>query len=212
MTQWAVIIDLSKCIGCGTCSQVCNLINHIHQGRKIVEKTIQNNGKLSRLFIPISCMHCKNPPCLSACPTSATKKSRDGIVFIDHGLCIGCHACILACPYRARSILTSESLSVNSQNDNHYPQSANNCRIGLCSKCDLCRVRVEKANTLNLRPGIDSEVTPLCIENCIAGALSIVDVNDSDNALLKIIHQKNIFRIREDLGTDPAVYYITDSK
>jgi Fe-S-cluster-containing dehydrogenase component len=50
------------------------------------------------------CFHCENVPCVSVCPTGATYRSKDGVVLVDAARCIGCKACVTACPYSMRYI------------------------------------------------------------------------------------------------------------
>ena len=55
--------------------------------------------------LPLLCMHCEQPACVDVCPTGASYKSEEGPVLIDQNKCIGCRACIVACPYDARTSL-----------------------------------------------------------------------------------------------------------
>lgn len=51
------------------------------------------------LEIPVSCMHCAKAPCIDVCPTKAMSRDRDGAVYIEASKCIGCMACLYACPF-----------------------------------------------------------------------------------------------------------------
>ena len=120
MVRWGMVIDLRKCIGCATCKEVCERVNENPWGvwRRVIEHGTEGNPGHERLFLTMSCMHCSRPPCLEICPTGATYLRPDGIVDIKEYLCIGCGACILACPYRAREILMEDfmrplGLSIN---------------------------------------------------------------------------------------------------
>jgi phenylacetyl-CoA:acceptor oxidoreductase subunit 1 len=181
-------------------------MNQIPQGRRIVEKTFKKDGSLTRLFIPTSCMQCRNAPCLKVCPTSATQKSEDGIIYIDHQRCIGCHACILACPYDARAMIGSDALTNGSGND--CDPTPDTVRIGLSTKCDLCFKRIREGQRKGLIPGVHDDATPLCICHCLADALTIYDRDDPDNGFFEIIERKKAVCIRGDLGTEPSIYYI----
>lgn len=45
------------------------------------------------------CMHCQDPTCVSVCPVGALKKTPNGPVVYDPGICLGCRYCIQACPF-----------------------------------------------------------------------------------------------------------------
>ncbi|MEM2203728.1 MAG: 4Fe-4S dicluster domain-containing protein [Sulfolobales archaeon] len=100
--RWAMYIDVSKCYGCMACVVACAAENNVPIGsfRTWVERHITGNGVV--MFVPKQCNHCDNPPCVKPCPTGATFKNKDGLVLVDDSLCIGCGACIQACPYGAR--------------------------------------------------------------------------------------------------------------
>ena len=66
---------------------------------KYVELGMWPNTK--KVFVPLRCNHCENAPCVRVCPTEALFKRPDGIVDLDQSRCIGCKACIMACPYDA---------------------------------------------------------------------------------------------------------------
>ncbi|MEM4003921.1 MAG: 4Fe-4S dicluster domain-containing protein [Desulfurococcus sp.] len=102
MHRWAMYIDVSKCYGCMACVAACAAENNVPIGsfRTWVERHIIGDGVV--VFVPKQCNHCENPPCVKPCPTGATFKNKDGLVLVDDSLCIGCGACITACPYGAR--------------------------------------------------------------------------------------------------------------
>ena len=104
MTQFGFLIDNRKCIGCHACSTACKSENEVPLGVnrtwvKYVEKGVFPNTR--RYFQVTRCNHCANPPCVYICPVTAMYQRPDGIVEFDASRCIGCKACLQACPYDA---------------------------------------------------------------------------------------------------------------
>jgi len=102
MPHYGFAIDLRKCIGCHACTIACKVEHEIPIGVnrcwvKSVEKGTFPNTQ--RFFFPVLCNQCDEAPCVRICPTSALYKRRDGIVDLNGGACIGCRACMVACPY-----------------------------------------------------------------------------------------------------------------
>lgn len=75
----------------------------VNRLRIVTEGPTIANGELKLRFKRISCMQCRQPPCLKVCPTGAIIRRPDGIVYIDQSLCTGCQTCAKACPYDAIS-------------------------------------------------------------------------------------------------------------
>lgn len=101
--RYAMYIDVEKCFGCYACVVACAAENNVPLGyyRTWVERHVSDGGIVS--FVPKQCNHCDNPPCIPPCPVKgATFKTGDGLVLVDDKLCIGCGACVAACPYGAR--------------------------------------------------------------------------------------------------------------
>ncbi|TVR90379.1 MAG: 4Fe-4S dicluster domain-containing protein [Trueperaceae bacterium] len=125
MSRMAMAIDLAACVGCAACSVACKHENEVPIGVNrlwIRNTTIGTFPNLVTEFRPEQCLHCENPPCVPVCPTGCCFVRADGIVDIEPMKCIGCSACIAACPYDARYM---------------HPD-------GYVSKCDYCKHRVEK--------------------------------------------------------------------
>lgn len=103
MSQYTIMVDLERCIGCKSCETACKLENGIPMGRyrtRVLWMDPEPGGRL--YFVPMPCMHCGKPACLASCPTGAiSKRPDDGVVLIDKGKCIGCRYCAWACPYGA---------------------------------------------------------------------------------------------------------------
>ena len=102
--NYGFLIDNRKCIGCHACSTACKSENEVPLGVnrtwvKYVEKGAFPNVR--RSFQVTRCNHCANPPCVRICPVTAMYQRTDGIVEFDPRICIGCKACMQACPYDA---------------------------------------------------------------------------------------------------------------
>jgi Fe-S-cluster-containing dehydrogenase component len=154
-------------------------------------------------------MQCDNPPCVPVCPASATWKRPDGITVIDYDKCIGCRYCITACPYSARTFdsgfyysdfeggerqpyeqLPTHEYKVARVRDRDT-QPAGNAR-----KCHFCIHRIERGEL------------PACIVSCMGRAGFFGDANDPESLVSELLGQPNIMRLKEELGTEPKVYYL----
>lgn len=125
-TKWGMAIDVSKCISCNACTASCRIENEnrTEMNRSwVTEEEVGKYPNVHVLKIPQLCNHCEVTPCIDVCPVEATGKTEDGIVFIDKEKCIGCFACVTACPYGAR-IKDEEAKKAD--------------------KCDFCAHRVEQ--------------------------------------------------------------------
>jgi Fe-S-cluster-containing dehydrogenase component len=130
MANYGFAIDLRKCIGCHACTVACKAEHQIPLGVwrcwvKTVDKGTYPEAK--RHFFPVLCNQCDDAPCARICPTRALYRRRDGIVDLDPDRCIGCRACMAACPY--------DQLFID-------PQTRT------AEKCNFCANRVE----MNLQP------------------------------------------------------------
>ena len=101
---WGKVIDQTVCIGCHACSTACKSENAVPLGVNRTYVKYVDIGQFPaarRAFQVTRCNQCDHPPCVTACPTSAMYRRPDGIVDFDKDICIGCKACIAACPYDA---------------------------------------------------------------------------------------------------------------
>jgi len=102
MPNYGFAIDLRKCIGCHACTIACKAEHQIPIGvNRCWVKTVEQGvfPATQRFFFPVLCNQCDEAPCARICPTNALFKRRDGIVDLDPDSCIGCRACMVACPY-----------------------------------------------------------------------------------------------------------------
>ena len=102
--NYGFIIDNRKCIGCHACTVACKTENHVPLGVNRTWVKYVEKGRFPdtrRYFQVTRCNHCADPPCVDICPVSAMFKRKDGIVDFDSDACIGCKACMQACPYDA---------------------------------------------------------------------------------------------------------------
>jgi Fe-S-cluster-containing dehydrogenase component/formate-dependent nitrite reductase membrane component NrfD len=102
--RWAKVVDHSRCIGCHACSTACKSENQVPLSVHRTYVKYVDVGifpKARRAFQVTRCNQCEDPPCTHACPTAAMYRRSDGIVDFDKSICIGCKACIAACPYDA---------------------------------------------------------------------------------------------------------------
>ncbi len=102
--RWAKVIDQTRCIGCHACSTACKSENEVPlsvQRTYVKYADVGTFPNARRAFQVTRCNQCEDPPCAHACPTAAMHRRDDGIVDFDKSICIGCKACIAACPYDA---------------------------------------------------------------------------------------------------------------
>jgi len=107
MPRYGMVIDQKRCIGCMACVVACKRENDVpeeHYRTRVVEMVEGTFPKLRMELRPELCNHCENAPCVYNCPTGASYKSKDGIVLVDNKKCVGCKACMAACPYDARFV------------------------------------------------------------------------------------------------------------
>jgi Fe-S-cluster-containing dehydrogenase component len=99
--KYALVIDTTKCAGCGACKAACHLQNQLPGDASYIHILVKGTESNSR-FVPVQCQHCAKPPCAKVCPAGATYRRDDGVVLVDQKLCVGCKYCEVACPYQAR--------------------------------------------------------------------------------------------------------------
>lgn len=103
-SRWAKLIDHTRCIGCHACTTACKSENQVPLSVTRTYVKYVDVGAFPdarRAFQVTRCNQCEDPPCVVACPTAAMHQRPDGIVDFDKSICIGCKACIAACPYDA---------------------------------------------------------------------------------------------------------------
>jgi len=185
-----MVADLRRCVGCQTCTASCKQKNATPPGvqwRRVLDLETGEYPNVKRVFMPVGCMHCDDPPCMTVCPSTATRKRADGIVTVDPDLCIGCAYCAVACPYEARYKID-----------------------GIATKCTFCVERIDYGTANGLTPGIDPDATPACVNSCIAGALHFGDADDPHSNISQLLAENQHFRLHEELGTGPGFYYLWD--
>ena len=139
--NYGFVIDNRKCIGCHACSTACKSENQVPLGVNRTWVKYTESGRYPdtrRTFQVTRCNHCQNPPCARICPVGAMYQRNDGIVEFDSDQCIGCKACLQACPYDAIYI---------------DPET------GTAAKCHYCGHRVEN--------GIEPACVVVCPEHAI---------------------------------------------
>lgn len=209
--RWGMVIDQRKCIGCSSCTVACKSENHLPPGvvyRPVIVNEVGTYPNVSMQFTPRPCMQCDNPPCVPVCPVGATYKRSDGIVVIDYDVCIGCRYCITACPYQARNFdwglyYTSNTPQLESyekvpsfEYNKEWPREAQDSPIGNTRKCHFCIQR------------LDAGILPACVTTCLGRATYFGDLNDPQSLVSELASKPNAVRLKEELGTEPKVYYL----
>ncbi len=215
MSRYIMTVDLRRCIGCQTCTAACRHANATPPGvqwRKVLDIESGEFPDVRRSFVPVGCMHCADPPCMHVCPTTATYQRKDGIVGINYEICIGCGYCAVACPYQARYIVHEREFAYGERPTEQEEARFDARRIGVATKCNFCSDRVDAGKENGLVPGIDPEATPACVNACIAGVLQFGDREDPHSNVSQLLAENQFFRMHEELGTDPGMYYIFDTK
>jgi molybdopterin-containing oxidoreductase family iron-sulfur binding subunit len=211
-------LNISKCKGVRKCVEACVAENNTGRDSsmqyiRVLEldhgdmnlnradhyyeaETVPRPGKF---YLPVQCMQCDNPPCVKACPVEATWQEPDGITVVDYDWCIGCRYCMAACPYWARHFNWNEpTLPAEALNpDMHFLGNRPRPR-GVVEKCTFCIQRSRKGRQ------------PACVEACPTGARIFGNLLDPNSDIRYVLENKTVFRLKEDLGTEPKFWYFTD--
>ena len=215
MTRYAIVADLNRCVGCQTCTAACKHANNTAPGvqwRKVLDFETGEFPDVRRAFVPVGCMHCDEPSCMTVCPTTATYKRDDGIVGIDYDKCIGCAYCAVSCPYQARFRVDKPAAAFGGKAMRHEALREDPARLSVAQKCTLCVDRIDEGLAAGLTPGIDMAATPACVASCISGALVMGDTDDPDSNVSQLLREKRSFRMHEELGNGPGFHYLYDGK
>lgn len=154
MSQYTIVTDLNRCVGCLGCAVACKAFNAVPVGSywnkvKRVGPTkvgeTYNISDVQMYYLVMQCQHCENPECVTVCPTGASVKAEDGTVQIDAETCIGCGACLNACPYSVRYI---------------------DIDTGVAQKCTMCASKIA-----------DGEL-PQCVSQCTGIARFAGDIDE----------------------------------
>jgi Fe-S-cluster-containing dehydrogenase component len=210
--QWAMVIDTTRFSSpedlepmieaCHKIHNVPHLENKLHEIKWIWEthyhnafpnnpNPYQSEEAENRPYL-VLCNHCENPPCVRACPTQATfKRESDGIVMMDFHRCIGCRFCMAACPFGSRSFNFRDPRPFIAETNQSFPTRMR----GVVEKCNFCAERLAEGKM------------PACVE-ASDGAIIFGDLKDPDSEVRQVLRKKFTIRRKQDLGTEPCVYYI----
>ncbi len=209
-------INISKCRGYRDCVHACVKENNLSRDTQYIRVIEMDDGSLNlehgdhyfdgenvpaegKYYLPMQCMHCDNPPCVKACPIEATWMEPDGIVVVDYDWCFGCRYCMTACPYSARFFnwgapdLQPEEINP----DTHYLGNRPRPR-GVVEKCHFCIQRTR------------NDRLPACHEACPTGARVFGNLLDPNSEIRYVLEHKAVFRLKEELGTEPKFWYFRD--
>lgn len=205
--RYAMAIDVKRCVGCHTCAVACKTANNLPKdiwwnrilttGGEQPDTAAGAFPNTNMAYLPITCQHCENPPCIEVCPVRATyKREADGIVIQDAEKCTGCRQCIEACPY-------SGVRQFSAQEPGYYLDFAigdadaplHKCKT--VSKCTFCIHRLVKGKV------------PACMELCIGRCRYFGDLDDPDSDVSKAVKGRKYYHLLDAKGTKPSIFYLT---
>ena len=224
-----MIIDTDKCDGCQNgkvyqinadkfeprCTAACRTMHNAPPEQEWIKIYYAKDNPMNEgYYFPRVCMQCQRPPCVRVCPVGAAYHRPfnhdgtgpgDGLVLIKYQRCIGCRVCMASCPYTARYFNWAK---YDEPNKNilkyHSPMYATKRTLGTVEKCDFCA-----------HLGYGGKL-PACAQACDKGAIYYGNLKENTvtNAFLDSIPVRETitnrmgYRLKEELGTHPRVYYL----
>jgi Fe-S-cluster-containing dehydrogenase component len=140
MSHYAIVVDLDHCTGCKGCEISCKNENAVPLGerwnRLMLCGPYGTFPNISQYYMPVNCQQCENAPCIEVCPVGASyREDETGKVLIDADACIGCQACLSACPYSVRDwnpekgIVEKCNLCEHLTSQGELPHCVRNCSV-----------------------------------------------------------------------------------
>jgi molybdopterin-containing oxidoreductase family iron-sulfur binding subunit len=222
-----MVIDLDRCNGCQACEVACRQENNVAVGgpgaarenRTIswIKVRADVHGEWPHIearFVPIPCMQCERPPCVRVCPTGATMIDDEGLVGQIYPRCIGCRYCANACPYTVKFFNWRAPRFPESTRSALNPDVATR-PAGVVEKCTFCHHRLQKAREqarAEDRPLREDDYVPACVESCPTDAFAFGDLDDPTHRVSQLARHPRVFRLLEELGTEPKVYYLEEGR
>lgn len=219
--RWAMAIDLDRCTGCAACVGACYIENNIpltgpdehRRGREMswlrIEPFLGDGNRFT--LLPMLCQQCDHAPCENVCPVYATYHNPEGLNVQVYNRCVGTRYCSNNCPYKVRRFnwldherSGAERLLVN---PDVSPRSK-----GIMEKCTFCIHRIRRARDQakdEHRLIKDGEATPACAQTCPVQAITFGNLLDPESRVSKLASSPRAYRVLEELGTRPAVYYLS---
>ncbi len=191
--KYGMVLDVSNCIGCYACVVACKSLFGTRPGIDYIGVASIEWGEYPnahQVFKPSMCMHCQDAECVKACPTGASYTTEEGMVLIDYDKCIGCGACVLACPYD-ECYLVEDDVTHFEGVILPFEEAAAN-RLKIAERCTFCNGRVQAGEK------------PICEIQCPGQCIIFGDVNDPASDISKYIKENNAIQVE---GT--SVYYVT---
>jgi Fe-S-cluster-containing dehydrogenase component len=215
--EFGYAFNISKCQGFRSCVEACINENNLdrnadtqyirifemkdgHVDFDDADASFQHEVPAEgHFYLGTQCFQCADPPCVKVCPVGATWQEPDGITVIDYDWCIGCRYCMAACPYWARRFnWSAPEVPAPVVNTNQHYLGNRARKAGVVEKCTFCIHRTRQG------------LLPACAEACPTGARVFGNLLDPNSEIRWVLANKNVFRLKEDLKTEPRFWYYTD--
>ncbi|OEH86621.1 4Fe-4S ferredoxin [Desulfuribacillus stibiiarsenatis] len=227
MPNYAMVIDLQNCVGCGACDIACKNENNVPSDFYWSNHMVSTTGTFPNVkfqYLPTLCNHCMDAPCVKACPTKAMYKDDNGLTLHSIERCIGCKTCVLADPYGVINVnykvphqswqsdealipnVTAAPKEVIDKTNTPIPyynpdreETYGGVRPrGVVEKCNFCDHRIKKGEY------------PYCCVACPARARIFGDLDDPDSEINHLLSRYTHKQLLIEKGTKPKIFYIRD--
>jgi anaerobic selenocysteine-containing dehydrogenase/Fe-S-cluster-containing dehydrogenase component len=221
--RWAMVVDLSRCIGCGACAVACYAENNVSV---VGEERVRRGHHLPWLqvvpyrddedprrlgFLPLACQHCDAAPCEPVCPVFASVHNEEGLNAQVYNRCVGTRYCMNNCPYKVRRFNWVNTLWEKPLDWQLNPEVTVRVR-GVMEKCTFCIQRIRAAEYRakhEERKVRDGEIQPACVQSCPTRAFTFGDLLDPAAAVTRLTRlDPRRYHVLEELNVKPAVTYL----